>query len=237
MESFRESPSILRLTVARVEPGYTAEERPRLRLRSAPMSTETPTWEELYRRLPDEMRPFQLEIAWSRAKLWALNLPTEEMSLKELTWQLSLPWWRDGASYFALCPTDVLASPERYPEQYARTLRADLGRPIHITLRQGRWFVLDGVHRLLKAVLVGTATISVRKLYAPELEQIGVEKRNVVVFDRERPPNLPSEWGVTSSKSRLRSSGLRPRMIKNDSAPPQQRRRKARPLLALLAAV
>jgi hypothetical protein len=136
------------------------------------MPTEAPTWDELYRLLPGELRSYQLGLAWSHTKLWALDLPVREMPVSELVWQLSLPWWRDGDCYFVLRPVDVLAAPQRYPKQHARTLAADLAYPIDITLRHGHWFVLDGVHRLLKAVLVGRRTISIRQLDAADLDRI-----------------------------------------------------------------
>jgi hypothetical protein len=154
-------------------PAVPAEQTPTI----GAMPKEAPRWNELYRRLPPELRSYQLELAWSRETLWALDLPVEEMPVPELVWQLSLPWWRDGERYFVLRPTDVLEAPERYPEQHARTLAADLACPIDITLRQGRWFVLDGVHRLLKAVLVGARTISVRKLNAADLDRIAASER------------------------------------------------------------
>jgi hypothetical protein len=131
-------------------------------------------WAELYERLPPDLKRYQLEMAWSCDKLWALDLPAEEVRVDELAWQLSLPWWRDGDRYFAIRPSDILKAPERYGDQFRRTLAADMGKPIHITLRHGRWFVLDGVHRLLKAVLVGAETVRAHKLSPEQLAQIAL---------------------------------------------------------------
>jgi hypothetical protein len=132
----------------------------------------TPGWEELYRTLPDELRRYQLAEAWSHERLWALELPVEEMAVGELEWQLALPWWRHEGRFFVLRPLDVLAAPDLHAEQYARTLAADLSFPLDVTLRRGRWFVLDGVHRLLKARLLGHGAVAVRKLGAAELARI-----------------------------------------------------------------
>jgi hypothetical protein len=41
-------------------------------------------------------------------------------------------------------------------------------------LRHGRWLVLDGVHRLLKAVLVGAETVRAHKLSPEQLAQIAL---------------------------------------------------------------
>ena len=50
-----------------------------------------PTWDELYPQVPDELRPYVLELEWDRERLWRLELPVEEMSVAELVWQLALP--------------------------------------------------------------------------------------------------------------------------------------------------
>ncbi len=128
------------------------------------MSDSPPTWADLYVQLPAEFHPYALKLAWDHQRLWAIDLPVEEMLVQELAWQLDLPWWRDDGRFFAVRPRDVLAHPERHREQCARTVVADLAFPIDVTLRDSRWFVLDGVHRLLKAVLLDLPTVSVRRL-------------------------------------------------------------------------
>ena len=49
---------------------------------------------------------------------------------------------------------------------------ADLAHALDVTLRDGRWVVLDGVHRLLKAVALGEAIVPVRKVPADSLPLI-----------------------------------------------------------------
>ncbi len=131
------------------------------------MSTR-PTWAELYPRLPAAFAPYALRLSWSHERLRALSLAEAEVPVTDLAWQLGLPWWRDGDRYFAVRPLDVLVQPTRYPEEYLRTCRADLAHPIDLTARGGRLFVLDGVHRLLKARMLGRDTIRTRTL-PPEL--------------------------------------------------------------------
>jgi hypothetical protein len=36
--------------------------------------------------------------------------------------------------------------------------------PIHVTLHNGRWIILDGYHRLLKTLLKDASTIKVMKV-------------------------------------------------------------------------
>jgi hypothetical protein len=82
--------------------------------------------------------------------LWSLDLPTEEMPLSELSWQLRVPFWiEDHRRVIAI---DVLRNPRRYPDHFRKMLETDLRYPIHIYPRGKKlWIVLDGTHRLLKS--------------------------------------------------------------------------------------
>lgn len=51
-------------------------------------------------------------------------------------------------------------------------MAADLGCPLDLLFRNGRWVILDGVHRLLKADLLGLGNIQVRRLPAAMLPLI-----------------------------------------------------------------
>src|SRR5215470_6403928 len=76
------------------------------------------------------------------------------------TTNCSEPYWRLGDAPFQLTPRDVMNDPGRYAEQYRRTLQADLTYPITVCDRAARQpMILDGVHRLLEAVLLGRTTI------------------------------------------------------------------------------
>lgn len=105
---------------------------------------------------------------------WALDLPVTTRATAELEWLLDLPFWRDGDRYFALTPTAVRLNPDLHLAQHERMLAADLAFPLDITLRRGRWFVLDGLHRLLKAVVVGRPTVAVRELSPQAFASIAV---------------------------------------------------------------
>jgi hypothetical protein len=112
------------------------------------------------------------ELEWDRERLRQLELPVEDMSVAALAWQLELPFWRDGERYFSVRPIDVLAVPNGHFGHFARAMDADLAYPIAVTLRAGRWFVLDGVHRLLKALTLGADTVPVRKVPAKLLPRL-----------------------------------------------------------------
>ena len=101
------------------------------------MTAAAPTWDELYRLLPPELALYMPALAWEHERLWALDLPVEQMAIDELAWQLDLPWWRNRERFFAVRPREVEAAPDRHAGQYRRTLAADLAYPIDITQRRG----------------------------------------------------------------------------------------------------
>src|SRR5215469_1244303 len=96
-------------------------------------------------------------------RLHALELPVKTLPVSALAVHLTLPYWRLGDEPFQLTPRDVMNDPARYVEQYRRTWQADLTYPIILCDRAGKPpMILDGVHRLLKAVLLGQTTIVAR---------------------------------------------------------------------------
>ena len=109
---------------------------------------------ELRAVMPTALRGVILEAAWDLARLHELELPGERVPIRGLAWQLSLPWWRNERRPFAVTPQHVHSDPARHREQWERTMNADLRYPIHL-VRRRRWVVLDGVHRLLKAQIIG----------------------------------------------------------------------------------
>jgi len=123
-------------------------------------------WAEIVPFAPPELRPWLLDFEWSVEKLQALELPVDEVPLGELAWLLDLPFWR-GDGLFEVRPLDVVSGP-----QLDRTNAADLSEPLHVTRRNGRLVVLDGLHRLLKAARSREATVRVREVPADALHQI-----------------------------------------------------------------
>lgn len=121
---------------------------------------------------PPELEPFFVGLEWDQQLLWSLDLPIEELPTRTLVWHLDLPWWKGESGWFTVRPRSVLSDPARYPEQYARTLNADLRYPLHVTLNEGRWTIMDGIHRLLKAEMLNRDHVPVRKVPAAAFEEI-----------------------------------------------------------------
>lgn len=125
--------------------------------------------------MPPSLRDVTLDFVWSHDRLWALELPVERVAVDELRWHLALPMWSLEGVPFAVSPEQVRANPSRFHVQHARTMAADLAFPLHALVRPGRpRTLLDGVHRLLKAELLGHATVAVTDVPMARLDDIAV---------------------------------------------------------------
>lgn len=124
--------------------------------------------------VPRELAPYVLDFECDRERLWALPLAVESLPVACVEWHLDLPWWRLGDRPFALTPRSVLRDPDRYALHSRRALEACLGFPLDVTWRGGRWTIVDGVHRLVKAVALGLRDVRVRKVPGSALAAIAV---------------------------------------------------------------
>src|SRR4051795_7560288 len=112
-------------------------------------------------RVPPALRRVLMDERWEISKLWALDLPVEHVPTASLAWQLDLPWWRAGEEWFAVTPNEVRDAPYGPLQwQWKRTLAADLSSRIDLRWAENRLVILDGVHRLLKAVVLGAPTMA-----------------------------------------------------------------------------
>jgi hypothetical protein len=126
-------------------------------------------WTVTYAYAPPEVAPWLVDLAY--AEVHGRDRPIELMPVRELEWILDVPLWWDGGHPFRLRPRDVLGEPERNRAQYVRTSEADLAIPIDVAWHHGRWIVVDGVHRLLKAVSLGHTAVAAREIPGAALLQ------------------------------------------------------------------
>ncbi len=102
-------------------------------------------------------------------KTWGLDLPSEEISIKELESNLDIAYLeKEGTDDWNLTLRELIESPEENLGHYKKIMNADMSYPIHIFLFNGSWRILDGVHRLCKAVMEKRNKMWVRKV-PPEL--------------------------------------------------------------------
>lgn len=122
--------------------------------------------------MPTIIKEVGFDFKWDVRKVWALDVPTEEVPITELTWHFDIPFWSKSGGYYDLYPKDVLEHQDENKEEYKRTMKADTSHPIDIMQWRGRWLILDGLHRLLKLAIEGNKTVKVRKIPVSAIPKI-----------------------------------------------------------------
>ncbi len=125
------------------------------------------------RELPPIIQQVGFDFEWDNRKVWALDVPAEPMHVSELAWHFDVPFiWTKPDGYYDVTPREVMEHPERFPEEYDRTMRADTSYPIDIMHWRQRWLILDGLHRLMRLAIEGSEEASVRIIPQSAIPQI-----------------------------------------------------------------
>jgi hypothetical protein len=119
-------------------------------------------WNAFVAKMPDSVRETLGTEPWETTDDQKLG-PLEEIAVADLVWLLELPLWGWRGDPFQVTPNQVAADPKKYAVHYARVMWSDLDDPIVIAERNGRTVLLDGYHRLLRAVVQGQKTIPARR--------------------------------------------------------------------------
>ncbi|MEK6847126.1 MAG: hypothetical protein AABY16_03080 [Nanoarchaeota archaeon] len=122
--------------------------------------------------IPEIIKKIGFDFHWNEEKVWKLKIPTTEMSIEKLTWHFDIPfhWHEDGI--YNLKSIDIINNPKKYKEEYERTMKADLKYPIDIMENKGRWLILDGLHRLMKAYILKMKSVKVRIIPREKIPQV-----------------------------------------------------------------
>lgn len=115
-------------------------------------------------RVPDIIKQVGLDFSWEAEDVWKLDIPTESIAVSELDWHFKIPFWSKPGGFYDLTAKEVLEHPTTYAEEYRRIQSADTRYPIEIMIQDGRWVILDGLHRLVKLVGEGATEVQVRKV-------------------------------------------------------------------------
>ena len=118
--------------------------------------------------IPQIIKNVGFDFHWSEEKVWKLDVPVEEISIDELKWHFDTPFW----GHYQLKPIDVINNPSKYEDEYKRIMNSDLQYPLDIMFWKGKWLLLDGLHRLAKARVLGLKTVNVRKIPQEAISQI-----------------------------------------------------------------
>jgi len=124
-----------------------------------------------------EEHSFDLPFWRDNEKLWALDVPVEDMSTDELLWILDIPFWEDGQGNIVITPREVINAPDKYPEHKDKIKNCDTSHPIDIMKnKNGQWLTLDGLHRLVKLVMEGETIVRVRKIPPENIHKTARDK-------------------------------------------------------------
>ena len=125
--------------------------------------------------LPEIIKKVGFDFKWSVEKVWALKYPAEEMDMRELEWHFDIPFWEvsDTDDYNLPAWSDIREpGSEAHSEHWKKIQAADLKYPIDIMENKGRWLILDGLHRLVKAYVAGSKTVKVRIIPRSRISEI-----------------------------------------------------------------
>lgn len=124
----------------------------------------TDEWQVVVKKdIPQIIKDVGFDFNWSEEKVWALDVPVEEIPINLLTWHFDVPFlWENGV--YNLKPQDVIDNPDAHKEEYERMMKADLIHPIDVMENKGRLLILDGLHRLMKASVLEMGKVKVRKV-------------------------------------------------------------------------
>ncbi len=113
---------------------------------------------------------------WEEEKVWALDLPVQEIDVEKLWWHLDVPYWEnDAGDRWMVTPRDVMNKKEGTTLEQSRIEKADTAFPIDLFESKGRLYVLDGLHRLVKLLLNGETKINVRIVPPDRFSEVASE--------------------------------------------------------------
>ena len=112
------------------------------------------------------------EIYCDTKKLRELDVPIVDFKVEDLVWNFDLPLWdKDGTDDWNLTPREVISKITGSTTHQNRVTQADLQYPILLTEKNGKWLIIDGVHRLVKAFEASHTTIKAKIFTTEMIEQ------------------------------------------------------------------
>ena len=124
------------------------------------------------RKVPQIIKEVGFDFHWDESKVWALDVPIEEMDIKDLEWHFDIPFWWTEGGYYDFKPRWVIKNPKKYPDRLKRVMGSNLNYPLDIMFWKDKWLLLDGLHRLTKAKITGQQEVKVRKIPTSDIDKI-----------------------------------------------------------------
>ncbi|TSC77794.1 MAG: hypothetical protein G01um101433_468 [Parcubacteria group bacterium Gr01-1014_33] len=123
-------------------------------------------------KIPQIIKDVGFDFHWSEEKVWKLEVAITEMDIRELLWHFDVPFLDAKGERYNLTPREMMEHPDEHPEEHTRTLNADMRYPLDIMENKGRWLMLDGLHRLMKAYLNAEKSVRVRIIPRERIPEI-----------------------------------------------------------------
>ncbi len=125
--------------------------------------------------VPKIIEEVGFDFDWDLKKVWKLDEPVTEMNINELIWHFDIPFWeiKDTDDY-NLSPNEVIKEPKKneHSDHWQKVQNADTKHPIDIMENNGRWLILDGLHRLVKLYMRGDKNVHVRIIPRSRVNEI-----------------------------------------------------------------
>lgn len=115
--------------------------------------------------IPEIVKKYGYDFPKDTQKVWALDIPVEEIPIEDVMWHFSIPFWGYNGVYYNLTANEVIENKDKYPEHYERIMNSDTSYPIDLLDNRpinGKLLMLDGLHRVVKLYLNGNKTVKAR---------------------------------------------------------------------------
>jgi len=121
---------------------------------------------------------------WEEELVWALDLPVEDIDVSLLLWHFDIPYWEnDARQRWRVTPRDVINQEKGTLRELEKVNKCDTNYPIDLYKYNEKFFVLDGLHRLVKLYQQGKKGVHVRI----------VPKERFVEVASKHPFELPNQ--------------------------------------------
>lgn len=108
-----------------------------------------------------EFDSFRLHYNWNERDVWGLPGEYQIIPVQDLEAHMDYPFLDLRNRPYAITPSEVLNHPHSYPTHYARMMAAEEDYAVNVVRHpvHGKWIILDGLHRLMKAVFFGRRAV------------------------------------------------------------------------------
>jgi len=115
--------------------------------------------------IPEILKGHILPFNGDVRKVWGLEGDATEVRCCEFSHLLELPLWSSVPNrglLFDISPAEVIRDPSISVYQTQRLQQTELRFPIDVLIMQEKRWILDGVHRIAKHVMLGKPTLFAR---------------------------------------------------------------------------